>query len=71
MPLLVVVVTAHAGVIDTVTKRRAELIPADMRAQNFAKLGGEEVEVSSYRVEAQSTVGHLLAHIEALVARFG
>jgi hypothetical protein len=66
MPLLVVVVTAHAGVIDTVTKRRAELIPADMRAQNFAKLGGEEVEVSSYRVEAQSTVGHLLAHIEAL-----
>ena len=64
MRLLVIVVTAHPGVIDTVTQRRTALVPADMRAKNFDKLGGEEVVISAYRVEAQSTIGHLLAHIE-------
>jgi hypothetical protein len=56
MPLLVVIVTAHAGVIGTLAERRTSLVPEDMRAHNFAKLGGEEVVLSYYRVEAQSTI---------------
>lgn len=63
MPLLVLFVTANERVIDTVVERRTSLVPADMRANAFAKLGGEEVILSVYRVTDRSTTEELIAHV--------
>lgn len=66
MRLLVVFVTASDVVTSLVAEKRTALLPPNLRADNFAALGGEEVSISAYRVSKQSTVDKILEHIQAL-----
>lgn len=68
MVLLIIFVTASHTVVEAVTSRKAALVPSDMRANNYAQLGGVETVLSAYRVSDQSDQTNFKQFITARVS---
>jgi len=68
MSLLTLIISADTRIIETVAARRLALVPADFRAEGFAKLGGEEVILSYFQVDRRTSVDNLLSHLADIVA---
>ncbi|WP_267347124.1 hypothetical protein [Sphingomonas sp. GM_Shp_2] len=61
--MIIAFVTGASKIIETVTEKRAALLPADIRANGFAELGGEPV-VTAFDTTRARTVDALLAWLD-------
>jgi hypothetical protein len=66
MPLLLLFVTAHDAVIETIAQRRDTLIPERLRRHSFAELRGETVILSAFKVGQATAVTDLLEHLDRI-----
>ncbi|HEX8466738.1 MAG TPA: hypothetical protein VF620_02910 [Allosphingosinicella sp.] len=60
MSLVIAFVTGAAAVLETVTEKRAALLPNEVRASGFADLGGIEPVVTAFDTNRGKNVGSLL-----------
>jgi hypothetical protein len=64
MPLIIAFVTDSAVVLETVTDKRAALLPNDVRANGFAGLGGIEPVVTAFDTNRSKNLSDLLAWLD-------
>lgn len=67
MTIRIVFVTANAEILEIIDKKKAALIPADVRANGFEILGGEEVIISGYSTKYSSDVWQVVADLEGMI----